>query len=91
MHMVLDNLRTHSTPEVNRWFERHPRFKLHFTPSRSSWLNMVESWFSQLTQKQIRRNSFRHARDVISAINEFVENIRRTRAPSSGPSRRTRY
>ena len=72
VHMVLDNLGTHSTPDVKRWFVRHPRFKLHFTPTDASWLNMVESWFSQLAQKQIRRNAFPHTRSLIKAIKEFV-------------------
>ena len=72
VHMVLDNLATHTTPDVNRWFERHPRFKLHFVPTDASWLNMVESWFGQLTEKQIRRNSFPHERALIRAIREFV-------------------
>ena len=72
VHMVLDNLKTHTTPDVNRWFERHPRFKLHFTPKDASWPNMVESWFSRLTEKQIRRNSFPHERALIRAIKEFV-------------------
>jgi transposase len=72
VHMVLDNLGTHTQPDVKRWFARHPRFKLHFTPKDGSWLNMVESWLSQLTEKQIRRNSFPHARALIRAIKEFV-------------------
>lgn len=72
VHMVLDNLGTHSTPDVKRWFVRHPRFKLHFTPTDASWLNMVESWFSQLAERQIRRNSFPHATALSKAIKEFV-------------------
>jgi len=72
VHMVLDNLGTHTQPDVKRWFSRHPRFKLHFTPKDGSWLNLVESWLSQLTEKQIRRNSFPHTRALIRAIKEFV-------------------
>ncbi len=73
IHMVIDNLGTHTQPDVKRWFGRHPRFKLHFTPKGASWLNMVEIWLGILTKKQIRRNSFRNVYDVIKAINEFVE------------------
>ena len=69
----MDNLGTHTQPDVKRWFVRHPRFKLHFTPKGASWINMVEAWLSILTKKQIRRNSFGKANDVIRAINEFVE------------------
>jgi transposase len=81
VHMVLDNLKTHATPEVNRWFERHPRFKLHFTPTDTSWLNMVESWFSQLTEKQIRRNSFPHKAALARAIREFVAEYQKNPRP----------
>ena len=81
VHMVLDNLATHTTPDVNRWFERHPRFKLHFVPTDASWLNMVESWFGQLTEKQIRRNSFPHERALIRAIREFVDEYQKSPRP----------
>jgi transposase len=72
VHMVLDNLATHTTPRVERWFARHPRFNLHFTPKDASWLNLVESWLSQLTEKQLRRNAFPHKMALIAAIKEFV-------------------
>jgi transposase len=81
IHMVMDNLGTHTQPDVKRWFERHPRFKLHFTPKGTSWINMVEAWFSQLTKKQIRRNSFRNVNDVIKAVNEFVETYQENPRP----------
>jgi transposase len=81
IHMVLDNLGTHTQPDVKRWFERHPRFKLHFTPKGASWLNMVEVWFGILTKKQIRRNSFRNVNDVIRAVNEFVESYQDSPRP----------
>ena len=81
IHMVLDNLKTHTTPDVNRWFERHPRFKLHFVPTDASWLNLVESWFSQLTEKQIRRNSFPHERALVRAIREFVAEYQKNPRP----------
>ena len=81
VHMVLDNLGTHDTPEVKRWFERHPRFKLHFTPTDASWLNLVEAWFSMLAQKQIRRNSFANVRALIESINEFVQEYQKSPHP----------
>ena len=81
VHMVLDNLGTHTQPDVERWFARHPRFKLHFTPKDASWLNMVESWFSNLTKKQIRRNSFPSTLALIRAINEFVEEYQKNPHP----------
>jgi transposase len=81
IHMVLDNLGTHTQPDVKRWFERHPRFKLHFTPKGASWINMVEAWLSILTKKQIRRNSFGNVNDVIRAVNEFVETYQENPRP----------
>jgi transposase len=81
VHMVMDNLGTHTQPDVKRWFARRPRFKLHFTPKGTSWINMVEAWFSQLTKKQIRRNSFRNVNDVIKAVNEFVETYQENPRP----------
>jgi transposase len=81
VHMVLDNLGTHTQPDVKRWFERHPRFKLHFTPKGASWMNMVEAWLSILTKKQIRRNSFGNTNDVIRAINEFVAEYQKNPRP----------
>ena len=51
MHVVLDNVATHRTPEIQRWLRRHPRFTFHFTPTYSSWMNLVERWFAELTTK----------------------------------------
>ncbi len=81
IHMVMDNLGTHTQPDVKRWFERHPRFKLHFTPKGTSWINMVEAWLSILTKKQIRRNSFGNVNEVIKAVNEFVEEYQENPRP----------
>ncbi len=81
VHMVLDNLGTHTTPAVKRWFRRHPRFKLHFTPKDASWLNMVEAWLSMLTQKQITRNSFPSVAALIKAIKEFVAEYQKNPHP----------
>jgi len=81
VHMVLDNLGTHTHPDVKRWLARHPRFKLHFTPTDTSWLNMVEAWLSILTEKQIKRNSFPGVKALIKAINEFVAEYQKNPHP----------
>jgi len=73
LHLILDNYGTHKHPKVERWLGRHPRFKLHFIPTSSSWLNMVERWFAELTNKAIRRGSFANVPDLVEAIAEFIE------------------
>jgi len=73
LHIVLDNYATHKTPAVKKWLLRRPRYHLHFTPTHSSWLNMIESWFSILTNKQIKRGAFRSTRQLEEKIHEFVE------------------
>lgn len=72
LHLILDNYGTHSHPNVSEWLAHHPRFHFHFTPTSSSWLNLVECWFSALTTKRIRRGSFRSVPDLTAAISEFV-------------------
>jgi transposase len=72
VHLVLDNYATHNHPKVRAWLERHPRFELHFTPTSSSWLNMVEIFFSRLTEKAIRRGIFHSVPDLIAAIEEYL-------------------
>jgi len=74
LHLIVDNYATHKHPRVKAWFKRHPRFHLHFTPTSSSWLNMVERWFREITDKRIRRGSFSSVPELISAINEYLEN-----------------
>ena len=81
VHVVLDNYGTHTHATVQRWLLRHPRFKLHFTPTDASWLNMVEAWFSILTKKQITRNSFPSVWALIKAINEFVAEYQKNPHP----------
>jgi len=81
VHMVLDNLGTHTQPDVEAWFARHPRYKLHFTPTDASWLNMVEAWFSTLTEKQIKRNSFPGVNALIRAVNDFVAEYQKNPHP----------
>ena len=74
LHLIVDNYATHKHARVKSWFKRHPRFHLHFTPTSSSWLNMVERWFREITDKRIRRGSFTSVRELIKAITQYVEN-----------------
>lgn len=73
LHLVLDNYGTHNHPKVRAWLKRHPRFVPHFVPTSSSWLNLVERWFAELTCKRIRRGSFSSVADLIKAIEEFLQ------------------
>jgi transposase len=73
VHMILDNYATHKHPDVVAWLEKHPRFHLHFTPTASSWLNLVERWFRELTDKAIRRGVFGSVPDLITAIEHYLE------------------
>jgi transposase len=74
LHLIVDNYGTHKHPRVNSWLKRHPRFHLHFTPTSSSWLNLVERWFRDLTQQRIRRGSFRALQELENAIKNYIEN-----------------
>jgi transposase len=74
VHVVLDNSSTHKTPQIRRWLQRHPRFTLHFTPTYSSWLNLVERWFAELTAKWIKRGSHRSVRDLVASIRTWIAN-----------------
>jgi transposase len=74
VHVVLDNSSTHKTPSIQRWLVRHPRFTLHFTPTYSSWLNLVERWFAELTTKSIKRGNHRSVRDLVASIRTWVAN-----------------
>lgn len=73
VHVVMDNYGTHKTEKVRRWFARHPRFHVHFTPTCSSWINLVEGWFSVLSRRRLRRGSFPSTRHLERAALEFVE------------------
>jgi transposase len=73
VHVIVDNSSTHKTPEIHRWLLRHPRFELHFTPTYSSWLNLVERWFAELTAKQLRRGTHRSPRELEDAISTWIE------------------
>src|SRR5271156_6987946 len=72
VHLILDNYATHNHPKVKAWLARHPRFELHFTPTSSSWLNMVEIFFGRLTDKAIRRGIFHSVPDLIDAIQTYL-------------------
>jgi transposase len=74
IHIILDNYGTHKTPSVKRWFERHPEYHLHFTPTSGSWLNQVERFFAQITEKRIRRGAFRSVASLEKAIMEYLAN-----------------
>ncbi len=73
VHVVVDNSSTHKTPSIQRWLVRHPRFTLHFTPTYSSWLNLVERWFAELTQKWLTRGTHRSTRQLIASIRTWIE------------------
>ena len=74
VHVVLDNSSTHKTPSIQRWLVRHPRFTFHFTPTYSSWLNLVERWFAELTTKWIKRGAHRSVRDLVASIRTWITN-----------------
>jgi transposase len=73
VHVVLDNASTHKTPAVKRWLLEHPRFILHFTPTSSSWLNLVERWFGELTTKKLQRGTHRSVRELNADIRAWID------------------
>ena len=73
VHVVLDNASTHKTPAVRRWLAAHPRFVLHFTPTSSSWLNLVERWFGELTTKKLQRGTHRSVRALNADIRAWID------------------
>ena len=72
LHLIVDNYGTHNQPKVKVWLQKHPRFTLHFTPTSSSWLNLVERWFRDLTEKAVRRGSFDSVGQLITAIDKYL-------------------
>jgi transposase len=72
VHVVLDNSSTHKTPEINRWLLRHPRFTFHFTPTSSSWLNLVERWFAELTNRMLRRSAHPSVKALTKDLNHWI-------------------
>ena len=73
VHLILDNYGTHKTALIRKWLLKRPRFHVHFTPTYGSWLNLVERWFAELTNKRIRRGAFRSVKELQSAIREFIQ------------------
>ena len=81
LHLIVDNYATHKHPLVQRWLQRHPRFHVHFTPTSCSWLNMVERFFRDLTEKQLRRGVFRNVEELLESIGEYIDNHNRKPKP----------
>jgi transposase len=81
LHLILDNYQTHKHPNVDAWLAKQPRFHLHFTPTSSSWLNLVERWFCELTNKAIRRGVFHSVPDLIAAIENYLANYNHDATP----------
>jgi transposase len=74
LHLIVDNYSTHKHPQVKSWLKQHPRFHLHFTPTSASWLNLVERFFAEITNKRIRRGSFQNVSALIKAIRDYLDN-----------------
>ena len=90
VHLVLDNSSTHKTPAIHNWLAGHPRFVLHFTPTSSSWLNLVERWFAELTNKKLRRSAHTSVRSLNADIRAWIETWNHHPRPTSGPRPPTR-
>ena len=73
LHLILDNYATHKTPQIHRWLLKHPRFHLHFTPTYSSWLNLVERWFAELTNRKLRRSTHRSVAALEADVKAWIE------------------
>ena len=73
VHLILDNYGTHKTALIRKWFAKRPRYHLHFTPTYGSWINLVERWFAELTNKRIRRGVFRSVKELETAIREYID------------------
>jgi transposase len=86
IHAIVDNYGSHKHPKVLAWLARHPRWTIHFTPTSGSWLNAVETFFSALTRRLIRRASFHSVVDLQAAINRYIAELTMIPDRSSGPS-----
>ena len=86
VHLILDNASSHKTPTIKKWLTAHPRFVVHFTPTSSSWLNLVERWFGELTTKKLRRGTHRSVRALNTDVRDWITTCNETPSPSSGPS-----
>jgi transposase len=91
IHLILDNYGTHKHLEVKKWLAERPRYRAHFTPTGSSWLNQIERWFAEITRKRIRRGTFRSVRDGIKAINEYIRIYNKNPRPSTGSPPRAAF
>jgi len=81
LHIIADNYATHKHAEVNAWLARHPRVQMHFTPTSASWVNLVERFFGEITDKAIRRGVFKNVRGLEAAIRAFIETRNRDPRP----------
>ena len=81
LHLIVDNYATHKHPKVQSWLKRHRRFHMHFTPTSSSWLNLVERWFREITDNRIRRGTFRSVEQLIQAIMDYIQQHNRSPKP----------
>jgi transposase len=73
LHLIVDNYATHKHPKVQSWIKRHKRFHIHFIPTSSSWLNVIERWFRDITHNRIRKGVFRSVAELIQAIRDFID------------------
>jgi len=73
LHLIVDNYSTHKNPQVKTWLSKHPRFHIHFIPTSSSWLNLIERWFREITQKRIRRGVFHSVQELVDAITDYIK------------------
>ncbi len=81
VHLIVDNYATHKHPKVRTWLAQRPRYHIHYTPTYSSWLNQVERWFGLITQRAIRRGSFRSVKELVQNIDAFVQHYNRSSRP----------
>lgn len=81
LHLIVDNYATHKHPKVKNWIKRHKRFHLHFIPTSSSWLNLVERWFGEITRKQIRRGVFKSVDQLIQVIEDYIRHNNKNPKP----------
>jgi transposase len=81
LHLIVDNYATHKHPKVQSWLKWHGRFHMHFIPTSSSWLNLVERWFREITDNRIRRGTFRSAEQLIKAIMDYIHQHNRSPKP----------
>jgi transposase len=73
LHLIVDNYATHKHPKVKAWLKRHKRFHMHFIPTSSSWLNIIERWFGKITQERIRNGVFRSVPELVDAITKYID------------------